>query len=277
MGSGGFLVPTWVESNFGDDGVLNTVGGSMTGCGASYPSFLKFPDPVTDGDALADSTRCLVDGVGAVGCGFEQPLEAMLKAVTARSASSTFAMGTRGHGDLENAGFLRAGSAFGVILLTNEDDCSASDGDLFNQSSSLYVGDLNLRCWQFPEALHPLTRYVDGLLRLRPSHPERLVYAAIVGVPADLVTTPLDYDRILADPRMQQRRDPLMPSRLDDSCTVEALGRAEPPVRLATLARDLQAAGSHASVQSICRTDLSAAMNAILDQLFDALEGRCPR
>ncbi|NCQ59204.1 MAG: hypothetical protein GW913_00880 [Myxococcales bacterium] len=219
--------------------------------------------------------------MGTQGCGFEQHLEAMLKAVTPSTSSTTFVAGTRGHADVENAGFLRSDSVLGVIVLANEDDCSASDPDLYNQSSARYVGSLGLRCYRFPEAVYPVSRYVSGLIALRPGHPGRVVFGAIAGVPPDLVDDPraIDYGEILADPRMVLIPDETMPTRLTPSCNVPApgLGLAFPPVRFTQVARDLQGAGAHAIVQSLCQEDFTPAIDAILGVLFDALDGVCGR
>lgn len=278
MGTGGYPLPTCAEPNFGDDGILRTRGNiSIAGCMGSYPSFLSYA-PGTDVDGLASDSLCVTD-TDTEGCGFEQHLDATLKALTPSSASTTFVMGTRGHGDTDNAGFLRADSLLTIVSLADEDDCSAADPDLFNVSSARYTGDLNFRCFEYPEAVYPVGRYVDGLTALRPGHAERLVYGAIVGVPVDLVSDAdaIDYDTVLADPRMQEGPDPSMPSRPMPSCNVPGRGLAFPPVRFVQVAEGLHAAGAHAVVQSICQEDFTAPVDAILDRVFDALKGRCPR
>ncbi|NCQ59207.1 MAG: hypothetical protein GW913_00895 [Myxococcales bacterium] len=106
LGSGAHLVPTCYRSDFGDDGILRTQGNTtFIGCSATYPSFLEF-SPSDSPEYLSGELNC-VASVGTSGCGFEQHLDAMLKAVTPSTSSTTFVMGTRGHGDVENAGFLR--------------------------------------------------------------------------------------------------------------------------------------------------------------------------
>src|SRR5690606_22476209 len=146
------------------------------------------------------------------------PLEALLKALApTRAAPSTgpsyvpprFLGGTLGHGDAENAGLARPDSLLAVVVLADEDDCSARDVELFDPTSSTYTADLNLRCQAHAEeALHPIERYVDGLLALRRDRPDLLAYALIGGVPPDLVEPSASaegYARILADERMQER------------------------------------------------------------------------
>ncbi|NOY92836.1 MAG: hypothetical protein GXP55_16750 [Deltaproteobacteria bacterium] len=274
MGTGGYLVPTCTESNFGDDGVLQTRGNTgIAGCVPSYPSFLAWDTDAADFDVSASAAdfTCMAS-IGTGGCGFEQPLAATLKAVTPSSSPLTFTMGTRGHGDLENTGFLRPGATLAVILMTDEDDCSAADPDLFDQSSARYAGDLNLRCFEYPEALQSTDRYVDGLLALK-DDPSRVVFATISGVPTDLEGA--SFTDVLADPRMQQAPDPSMPSRLTPSCSVPGRGIAFPPVRLVQTARSLRRAGASAYVGSICQADFSSVVEGILEHTARSLGGSC--
>jgi hypothetical protein len=81
--------------------------------------------------SLADALSC-ISHVNDNGCGFEAPLEAMKRALD----------GSRP----ENAGFLRSGAFLAVVILTDEDDCSAGPG-LFTQSTDV-VGRDDFRCAQ---------------------------------------------------------------------------------------------------------------------------------
>jgi len=273
MGTGGFVVPTCSNSLFGDDGILRTSGdAAASGCSSVYPSFLEFR--LGDSASMFAADASCLASLGTGGCGFEQPLDSVLKALTPSSSSTTFVRGTRGHGDVENAGFVRPDSVLAIVLLTDEDDCSALEPELFNTSSTTYLSDLNLRCSQFPEALHPIDRYVGGLVSLRPD-PSPLVFAAIAGVPVDLTldTTRTSFGAILGDARMQEMPDPASPSRLLPSCNVPGRGVAFPPRRIVTLARDLERAGAHTTVGSICQSDYSAPIRAIVNRIADAIEG----
>jgi hypothetical protein len=273
MGVGGFNVMTCNdEPNFGDNGVLRTVGNeAMPGCAATYPAVQQFV-PGMDAMSFANDVAC-VSLVGTGGCGFEQQLEAPLKALSP-SSSTIFAMGTGGHGDTLNAGFARPDSVLALIEVTDETDCSAADPELFNTASSTYMGELNLRCFMNPTAVHPVSRYVDGLLGLR-SDPASLVYATISGTPPDLITPTLDYDAILADPRMAEVVDPANPARLSPSCDVTGRGIAFPPRRSVELARDITARGGAGVVQSICQSDFTPAIQAILEHVSARLSGSC--
>ncbi|MCA9609422.1 MAG: hypothetical protein KC619_27665, partial [Myxococcales bacterium] len=275
MGTGGFTVPTCARSDFGDDGVLRTIGRTdVAGCMATYPSFLGF-DPMADSpDGFAFDVGC-VARTGTGGCGFEQPLEAALKALSPSTATPSTGPGyeapvffrmTFGHADTVNSGFVRDDTLLAVVLVTDEEDCSAEDPGLFDPTSATYGStDLNLRCFAHAdEALQPVERYVRGLAALRANRPDLLALGLIVGVPADLAMsqpTDADFSRILADRRMQETVDPVMPTRLVPSCNIPGRGVAFPPRRLVQVARELS--GHRSTVQSICQEDFSPAAAAI--------------
>lgn len=259
MGVGGHVVPTCGNAMRGDDGILSTSGNTaLSGCDATYPAIAML-DVSSDFQASAAELSCVLQP-GIAGCGFEQPLEAALKAVTPSGSTLSFAYGDTGHGDGANAGFLRPDSLLIVIVVSDENDCSAADLDLFNQNSGTYTTNLGLRCFNHPAALHPAQRYVDGLLALRPD-PSRLVFAAVTGVPPNLVAS--DYQTILDDAAMQEMIDTQQPSRLVTSCDTSD-GPAYPPRRLIEVARDLQAAGAETALESICNPSYSGIVDRIL-------------
>jgi len=268
MGAGQSGVTTCSEGRYGNDGILQNTGYG-SGCEAMYPdSFLTFTsEGETSASQFANNARC-VSTLGIGGCGFEQPLESVLKALTPSSASTRFSDDTLGHGDGENAGFLRDDSLLVVITVTDEDDCSTPEStELFSSGSVVYAGDLNLRCWAHPDALYPVSRYVDGLLALRPD-PRQLIFTTISGVPVDLVSDPgsSNYDAIQADLRMQERPALSNPTRLTPSCTTPA-GFAFPPRRLVEVARGLDEAGATGIVQSICQSDFTPAITPVIERI----------
>jgi len=284
MGTGGFAVPTCARSDFGDDGILRTQGRTdIVGCMATYPSFMRFrPGSGADPAVFAFDVSCVAT-VGTGGCGFEQQLEAILKGLSPIApttwtapgyAAPTFFRSTFGHGDTTNLGFIRDGSVLTIIPVTDEDDCSARDVDLFNPSSAVYgATDLNLRCFAHADvALHPITRFVDGLLQLRTS-PSRLVYAPITGIPVDLAPTGgaspnyvalISPDPRMRDMRMQERVNPSMPNELIPSCDVPGRGFARPPIRIVQVAERLEMGGAGVTVQSICQTSYRDALTEII-------------
>jgi hypothetical protein len=271
LGTDRFRLPTCSE--LGDDGVLRTVPGSLDGCESRYPSFLSFT-PGSSTDALAMDFACIsVAGTG--GCGFEQQLEALLKALTPSASPTRFFRDTRGHGDGANAGFLRPDSVLAVIVVTDEDDCSVADPALVDPSSETYAGDLNLRCFRYPEAVHPVERYVDGLLALR-ARPANLVFAQITGVPVELTLRPdmPPFEAILAHPDMQERVD-ASGTRLARSCAVSGRGAAYPPRRIVETAQHLAERGAQPVVGSLCQSDFTDTVVAIADRVSRTVFTAC--
>lgn len=292
MGSGGFTVPTCARSDFGDDGILRTQGRiDIAGCMATYPMFLRFrPSGGETPEEFAREATC-VTAAGTGGCGFEQQLESILKALSpsaptrwtaADYTTPSFFRNTFGHGDRQNDGFVRDDSVLAIVPVSDEEDCSVRDPELFNPSSAVYTADLNLRCFAHADAaLYPLARFIDGYLQLR-RHPSRLVFAPIVGIPADIQPTPggsVDWPLLISedparrDDRMEERIDPAMPSRLQPSCNVPGRGVAYPPVRIARVAEAVERGGAHVTIRSICEEDFETSILEIIRQIRDSGAG----
>jgi hypothetical protein len=312
----------------GDDGRLqHTPHGD--GCDAAYPTFLSYDEQAgSDRSKLANDLSCIA-ALGTGGCGFEQPLEAPFKAlwptvftdqngniVTPNPISflATTQQGTRGRGDVPanqggNLGFLRNDRATGVsliaiVVVTDEEDCSPRTTEHLLPASQLdtnspyYEQDINLRCFYNPTLLYDVKlRYGRGLKLLRENNPELVVFAAIAGVPPDLVDrSALEatdfgdasardrfYSGILDDPRMFEAIDPetnpgtgtgnLRPSCVD----IDPQGQrsvAYPPRRIVQLAREF---GESGIVQSICQDDFAPAIGAIVDTIARQQEKRTSR
>ncbi|MEM9190390.1 MAG: hypothetical protein AAGF12_14490 [Myxococcota bacterium] len=238
--------PPMTCEEVGDDAELRTAGDVNPSCMASYPSVLSFRGG--DSGAFATDAACLARQ-GTMGCGFEQQLEAALKALTPSTSGISFASGS-GRGDGSNAGFLRPGSTLAVVVVTDEEDCSTGNLELFDQSAVQFGPELNLRCFNHPDELYPIRRYVSGLSSLRPS-PGKVVFGLLAGVPEELVARGATYTEILADPMMQEVVDMTNPTRLASSCQTPR-GLAFPPRRMVETARSFQAQGSPTAVGSIC-------------------------
>jgi hypothetical protein len=315
MGTGGFQQDGCDNATFGDDGILQVDGNpsgepipdpTADGGGAAPPidceddylgpdgeRFLSFENPdgqrcETEPETCNQFIRdfACVSALGTRGCGFEQQLDAILKSLIPNVPSCNqpfcqFFQGSRGQGNnpATNDGFLREDSLLAVLVLTDEEDCSAANPDLFNRNSGRFFGNLNLRCTDNPEALYDIERYVDGFLSLR-QDPNLFIFSVIAGVPADLVRSATreedntqDFDIILADSRMvpRPRADG---DGLEPSCN-SANGSADPPRRFVQVARDLEARGAGAVVQSICQSDFQPAIEAILDKVARVLGEAC--
>lgn len=294
----------------GDDGIMKNIPNSMLGtCDATYPRFLTYDAANDDADTTANDFAC-VASLGTDGCGFEQQLESGLKALWPASDPSiaflgdSMGFGVSGHGDVENAGFLRPGggddvSVVAVVVVTDEEDCSSLDTRHFTpelyldpndpNDAALLMQDLNLRCFHNPQNLYPVSRYVDGFQRLRQGAEQLVVFAAIAGIPPDLVDAEalgkvdfgVDAERdafyaaILADPRMTEAPDPSRPpgeGSLTPSCNVPDRGLAYPPRRLTALARDF---GENGIVQSICQDDFGPAVDVIVGAIGRTVANAC--
>ncbi|HEY6475025.1 MAG TPA: hypothetical protein VI456_00500 [Polyangia bacterium] len=110
--------------------------------GASFISDADVMPNYTDA-SLATVLQCIVP-LGASGCGFEHQLASIDRALGADGSEPPSA----------NAGFLRSDAYLGIVILTNEDDCSAPAN---TQLFSLTVGGSNQQ--NIANALGPITNY----------------------------------------------------------------------------------------------------------------------
>ena len=275
MGTGGFAVQTCRDAIDGDDGILrNTPSAAVAGCDASYPAFLSFEEG-DDPAVIAADFACIAT-LGTGGCGFEQQLKAVRKALTV-------------HADGANAGFVRDNSLLAVLIVTDEEDCSVREDvgnatDIFN--TQLALGPLNLRCYNHRDQyVEPVDSYVQDILALRADAPERLVMAAIVGIPpgtrhqCNLTNmTDADFQCLLDLPDMQEVIDNSAEGkgeRLTPSCDEAGLGEAFPPRRIVDFVRQINAVGNNGIVRSICEANFEPAMEAITSLIQSKVLGAC--
>ena len=119
---------------------------------------------------LEDVFTCIAD-VGESGCGFEQPLAAVVRALGADGRPRP----------PENQGFLRPDAFLLIVLLTDEDDCSVPAGSaLFDTTDTTLASPLGpvtgYRCNEFGHlcnGLRPPRRAPNGSVARR-RDPERL-------------------------------------------------------------------------------------------------------
>lgn len=234
-------VPTCAPG-LGDDGILRNTSTSGAPCMATYPAetfaFMRGGDAAR----FAEDVAC-VASVGTSGCTYQQPLEAMLKALSPGEAqtwtnnafaSPRFVDGATGiadrlpgHGDSLNASFLRPRSQLMVVIVSDGDDCSVRDYALFGNDARFAGTPPALRCAEFganEDIVQPTLRYVNGLRRLR----EYTSIAILAGFPDEPVVEPAG---LLQRPEMEYRVD-ASGTALVPSCT-SSHGDATPPRRLA--------------------------------------------
>jgi hypothetical protein len=264
-------------------------------CDVDYPGFLAFeggPAPI----ATVDTVSCVplvtpqqTSGTQGFGCGFEQPLEASLKALLPENSAVTFVHG-EAHGDRENAGFLRDNSLLVVVVVTDEDDCSTEDYAIFDPlSDSNRMSGVNLACHNNRDKLFDVKRYVDNLNDLRPNN-DNVIFAVIAGVPAELTNDDefrgaydlstdagarAYYDAILADDRMTDRVAGNEPTQsIAPSCVVvsgqdtSVAARATPPRRLIEVAKRF---GARSVVGSLCADDFGSTTGSLVRAIGEQL------
>lgn len=201
---------------------------------------------------LDDAFACAAD-LGISGCGFEQHLASMKAALSPGV----------------NPGFLREPAMLAVIILADEDDCSAEGDGIFTRTDDAVLGPFSdFRCYEqgvqcaddpdprapgprtgcVPKAspyLHEVDEYASFLRGLK-RDPSQIFVAGIVGDPGHVAV-------------ISANGQPA----LDYACTGD-LGNAAPAVRLAGFLD--QFPGSHLR-ETICTGDLGDALRAIGEAL----------
>jgi len=255
----------------GDDGILQNTA-RVPGCTAPNGRFLSDiknsnNTRTTNYSGTLDTAFSCIAQLGASGCGFEAPLEAMKKALD----------GSR----LENTGFLRDGAFLAVVILTDEDDCSIKDPAIF-QLPAAQAGPGDFRCqplyaYQCNTPISPSIGgsysncsvrtnsylqdpavYAQFLSTVKP--PGKAVVALIAGDPSSTLTM----TGAINAPIMQQLA-------LEPSCSATingnlAIGR--PAIRLQDF---LDPFGDHGLFRTICQSDYSQALTDIGTLLFNAI------
>jgi len=289
LGAGSSAYVPTCAMGWGDDGVLiDAPRVPSGGCAASYDAFASYDE--SDPSSLAgfvEQVGC-VTRVGIGGCGFEQPLEASLLALsplapTAWTAAGwsppSFLDGRAPHGEGANEGFLRPDSILAVVQVTDEDDTSVADPALFDPMEPRFTGTpLNLRGHAYADpalgVVQPVSRYVDGLVGLR-ADPADLVFAAATGVPIGAVSDPanVDYAALAAHPGMAPTVDD-MGNMLEPSCS-SSNGVAFPPTRLVAAAEELEDRGAGTVVASICEPTFDALIDGLIERIASRAAGSC--
>lgn len=223
---------------------------------ADLPTFLTFDNP--GGGTIPDNDPELVEfnqrvscltNVGLDGCAFEQQLEALLKAITPSTevpeggpfhSAPNDTAGALGHGDDpatndpdpdgDGVGWFRDDSLLALVMVSDEDDCSARNREIFNSNSTVApfnadgtgtpaLNVIQTRCPRHEaDGLWPVERYIKGYIARRSLSPGAFVFAAITGVPEDLTDEIIslpnqdpiiegtdNLQEILDDPRMAYR------------------------------------------------------------------------
>lgn len=272
-GAGGYAVGT-CEGD-GDGGRLqNTPAYACAPPQGRFISDVLLPDGTREKNytgTLSETLAC-ISMLGTDGCGLEQHLESMKRALDGSNP--------------ENAGFLRDDALLAVVFLTDEDDCSASDAALFDPDPALDavaspLGPLSFRCTEYgimcdgepigrtaaeysppgtcaPRADSPYVRhpeeYVEFLRALKPN-PARLLVGGIIGNATPVTVTV----------------DAAGKPELAPSCSEVGAGEAAPAVRLSWFLSQF----ATSSEESICQNDYTNGVVRIAGRLQDLIGHLC--
>lgn len=292
-------------SGLGDEGLFRSSGnGSIVGCSPTYdPPFLTFSADQGDEAAVIAADLACIATLGTDGCGIQQPLESLLKAVwPANDQNVTFVTDPSGFGMFGQAGpggpngaFFRDDSLIALVVVTDGEDCSSRRMDHLVPGAS--ANGMGTRCFYEAQRgmdsnLFQINRYSELFKMLHVGNEQNVFFAAIAGVPPRLTdfdqkdqydfASPGDAERyadmVLADPEMQERIDDRQtPLELDDDGIVPSCNRGEnakayPPRRLVEVAK---AFGANGVIESICQDDLTQPINSLIDRIRSQLGVPC--
>jgi hypothetical protein len=236
---------------------------------------------------LADAFGC-VAALGDQGCGFEHQLASVRRALGADGAPPP----------AQNVGFMRPDAFLAVVLVTNEDDCSApADSDLFDSSSSMVSDPLgpldSYRCNEYGHLCmingklqHPPRDMSTGELQgCRSAEDGRLVKVsdavtalkALKEDPAAVflaaVTGPATPYVVGLGPSLIPGTGEMWPFVQHSCVSGDAPPTyADPAVRLAQAVAGF---GSHGFLGSICDDTMGPTLNAISTRLSRPMAAAC--
>lgn len=268
LGAGNFgTVLTGCEQPNGLGGKLQNKA-RTTGCPVPSAAYINYNEGTVNinGCSSSDPIECVKESftciarLGIQGCGFESQLEAARKALQP---------GT-------NPGFVRDDAFLAVVFITDEDDCSARDVQLFNPQANQLGAVTSFRCFEYgikcdvngrtpgvrsncvptPDYnyLYKVDEYINFFKELKgTTREDRVIMAAIAGP-----TSPVAVG--------QDGQNPT----LNPSCQTVTAGTAFPAIRIASVVEGLKG-----DVTTICTEDFSPALEALGKKIVANLGGQC--
>jgi hypothetical protein len=263
-------------ANVGDDGKLQVKGGAQVqglflsdvsdGAGGRQINYMG-------GDLATVFGQMAV--VGAAGCGFEQHLHGIHRALDPTNAT--------------NAGFIRPNAFLAVVILADEDDCSFDDPKILDANDMTLGPQQSFRCTRsgvtcdvggqdttamnqigVKDQCHPndsspfaskISTYVSFLKGLK-DDPTHVVVAGIIGPTAPFA---VETRTINSQPQ----------PALAHSCTFNGASGtqvADPPIRIQFF---LDQFPNRSTSTSICQNDLSGGLQLIGELLKEAIGNPC--
>jgi hypothetical protein len=242
--------------------------------------------------SLEDVFTCIA-ALGESGCGFERPFAAI-----------TRALGADGHlPPPENQGFLRPDAYLAIVMITNEDDCSATSESFYDTNSNTNLTSelgppSNFRCNEFghlcggmaPRRAAPnndvdaTVNYSDCVsndngrllsvqatanrLKALKADDGQIMVAAITGAPTPYTVgwkAPSTFDTSCGAASCPW---PVVAH----SCTTPDSAFADPAVRISELAGKF---GANGLVTSICENDFSPALFSVANEIVAYVNEPC--
>ncbi len=265
-------------SGYGDRAAfqVNDLAGKNCGLVGGLPYFVSSNQGATTnlapGKTAADVVACMVLR-SSNGCGFEHQLQATRLALIPQSVNP------------ENVDFLRPGALLAIVLLTDEDDCSAPPDPkyrTFFNATPVNQATYSFRCntdghqcggkpvtvdptLNFPLAqcmpidkpvnLIPVSDFVDDINALKPPGTARIVVSAITGVPL------LGME---SSARYAVQKNQSMSNGIAAACSSRTFGSADPALRIK---RFVDSFGSNGATYSICQ-DMGLAVQQIAGRIL---------
>ncbi len=235
--------------------------------------------------ALSDVFSCMAS-LGTEGCGFEHQLQSMRVALAASDPASGLAPGNRN--------FLREDAYLGIVILSDEDDCSGEPEASFyqdqvaGQSGSLRCALLGHVCggqaiptskdfrstlgacqpYQRKESekasrLINVEDFVTFVKGLKGGNDDKIIVSSIMGWSDDPQAPYGLYERALGGGAKELELSPV--------CSQSATGSAAPGLRLHRFTTSFK----HNTVHRICQADLQQAMQQIGEKMAAAIDPTC--
>ena len=243
--------------------------------------------------------------LGSSGCGFEHQLASIDHAL----GSDNYDSQGNAQPPASNAGFIRPGAYLGIVMLTNEDDCSAPQNTTLyslnggQQSLSNPLGPIaNYRCNQFghlcgnpaaapplnPPAgsttlaldncisnddgsyLIPVSTFADHIKKLKSDPGNQILVAAVTGPTGDPLPSNTPYT-VQWIP--QNINPPESWPAIEHSCGPTGdMSFADPAVRITQFVKSF---GTNGVLASICDDSYQASMSAIAAKIGALIKPKC--
>ena len=293
MGAGDGSIAS-CDSTGGKQGIFQyTPRGTCTATGLDTgATFISDVGGVRNYAGRLENVFTCIAALGEMGCGFEHTFASVLRALGADGRAAPF----------ENQGFLRPDAYLAIVLVTNEDDCSAAPGvPLYDTGSNTNVASQlgppsNFRCNEFGhtcDGVRP-SRHAPGMdvnamvsygtctsndtegyllstvatanrLKALKADPSKIIVAAITGPAAPYKV--LWKAPSTADTSCGAASCPW--PVIDHTCTTAVDGSfADPAVRIIELTNQF---GANGIVRSICSDDLAPALQSVAQAIVGHL------